>query len=173
MIVCLGAIRVSDDVVLIVACAGVIILLGFVGGMISLIMLFPPFRRLGQQNTIARVAETLIVGAMALTISVILFTRLGAEIAYIFSTIGPLPGYEVEDPLKLAVVNEIWIRNMVPPSLQRSCYTRDLVVCHRVDLIEGNSREDWSGYLMGVALCSVSPLTGGSLVWVFTGRRRR
>lgn len=148
--------------------------LALIGALVSLVVLIPPIRKLGRRSSAARTAEVVIVGVVSLAVSFGLFTRLGAEVAYIFSTIGPPAWEEVEDALKPAIVEELWMRALMPPPLVQPCYTTDTAVCQRADwaTLGGEVSGDWGVYLMSVGVCLVSLVTGGSLASVFTRHRR-
>lgn len=162
------------------AVVGIVVMvltLVLIGVLVSLVVLLPPLRKLGWRSTMARVAEVFIIALLSLAISFGLWTRLGAEITYIFGTIGP-PWQEVEDPNRSAVVNELWVRRMMPPLLQCSCYSREAIVCQRADQLAGwiDSDSDvadrsWGSYLLNIGICLFAPITGGLLVWLFTKRQ--
>ncbi len=150
-----------------------------IGALVSLGVLLPPLRKLGQRSTMTRMAEVFIIALLSLAISFGLWTRLGAEVVYIFGTIGPAPWQEVEDPNRSAIVNELWVRRMMLPPLQRSCYSREAIVCQRADQVAGWSNSDsevtnrgWGSYLLDIGICLVAPLTGGFRVWSFTRRQQ-
>jgi hypothetical protein len=148
--------------------------LALIGALVSLAVLIPPIRKLGRRSTVARAAEVVIVGVVSFAVSFGLLTRLGAEVAYIFSTIGPPAWEEVEDALKPAIVEELWIRGLMPPPLMQPCYTTDAAVCQRADwaTLGGEVSGGWGAYLMSVGVCLVSFVTGGFLARVFTRQRR-
>lgn len=115
-------------------------------------------------------AVVVVVSLVSLAVSFTLYTRLGAEVAYILGAIGPAPWQEVADPLKPAIVRELWIRGLVPPPLQRSCYAMDAGGCEQADWMAAGSGGfgDWGSYLLNVAFCLVSSLTTGALALAFT-----
>ena len=150
-----------------------ILALALIGALVSLPVLIPPIRKLGQQSTTARVAEIVIIGLVSLAISFGLYTWLNAQVTYIFSTVGIPPWSQVEDPLAPAIVKELWIRRLVPPPLQQPCYTTDMAVCQRADWAPGDTAyANWGAYLVNIGICLVSSLTGGFLAWSFTRHRQ-
>jgi hypothetical protein len=152
-----------------------VLVLALIGALASLVVLIPPIRKLGRRSRIARAAEVVVIGVVSFAISFGLFTRLGAEVAYIFSTIGTPPWQEVYDPLRPAIVEELWMRELVPPPWRQPCYTSDTVVCQRADWATpgGEASGSWGAYLRGIGIYLVSSLAGGSLSWVFTRKRPR
>jgi hypothetical protein len=148
-----------------------VLALGLIGALASLVVLIPPIRKLARRNATARQVAVFIIGLLSLVIAFGLYTRLGAEVHYIFGTIGAPPWQEAEDPYKPAVVREIWMRLLVPPSLQRPCYAGEAVVCEKADWIAPIARDGgWGTYLGSVGICLISALAGGFLAWLFTTR---
>jgi hypothetical protein len=159
----------SDLVPTVLGITMIVLTLALVGALASLVVLIPPIRKLGRGSTVARLTGILIIGLLSLVIGLGLYARLGAEVHYIFSTIGEPPWQRAEDPYKPAIVKEIWIRLLVPPPLQRPCYAREAVVCQRADwAAPGAADGDWGSYLTGMGICLISSLTSGLLVWLFT-----
>ncbi len=152
-----------------------ILALALIGALVSLVVLIPPIRKLGRRSRIARAAEVVVIGVVSFAISFGLFTRLGAEVAYIFSMIVPLTGQEIDDPLRPAIVEELWMRALVPPPWQQPCYTSDTLVCQKADWTMPGSETtgDWGAYLISIGLCLVSSLAGGALAHLFTRKRQR
>lgn len=163
----------SDLVPTVIGIVVMVLILALIGALVSLVVLLPPLRKSGRRSTITRMAEVFIIALLSLVIGFGLWTRLGAEVAYIFSTIGSPPRQEVEDPNRLAIVNEVWMRSMMPPPLRRSCYSGKAIVCQKADwaapdAVNGN----WSSYLQGLGICLVASLTGSFLVRFFTRRQQ-
>jgi len=161
----------SDLVPTVLGINMIVLTLALVGALASLVVLIPPLRKLGRRNVVARLTGVLIIGLLSLAIGFGLFTRLGAEVRYIFGTIGEPPWQRAEDPYRPAIVKEIWIRLLVPPPLQGPCYAREAVVCQRADwATPGAADRDWGSYLADIGMCLISSLTSGFLVWLFTRR---
>ena len=161
----------SDLVPTVLGITVIVLALALVGALASLVVLIPPIRKLGRCNAVARLTGVLIIGLLSLVIGFGLFTRLGAEVHYIFSTIGEPPWQRAEDPYRPVIVKEIWIRLLVPPPLQRPCYAGEAVVCQRADWATPNAAgRDWGSYLADIGICLISSLTSGFLVWMFTRR---
>jgi hypothetical protein len=161
----------SDLVPTVLGITVIVLTLALVGALASLVVLIPPIRKLGRCNAVARLTGVLIIGLLSLMIGFGLFTRLGAEVHYIFGTIGEPPWQRAEDPYKPAIVKEIWIRLLMPPPLQRPCYAGEAVVCQRTDWAAPSAADrDWGSYLMDIGICLISSLTSGFLVWMFTRR---
>jgi len=161
----------SDFVPAVLGITLLVLALGLIGALTSLVVLIPPIRKLARCDATARQAVVLVIGLLSLVIAFGLYTRLGAEVHYIFSTIGEPPWQRTEDPDKPAVVREIWMRRLVPPPLRRPYYSDDAVVCEKVDWITFNMDDGgWGPYLGSVGICLVSTLAGGFLAWLFTTR---
>jgi hypothetical protein len=150
------------------------ILLVLIGTLISLTVLIPLVRRLSQQNLIARVAVIAVVVVVSFVISFLFFSWLNAQVAYIFSVVDIPPEEQVEDPLATEVVRELWVRIMVPPSFQQSCYSTNVEVCQRADWASGNAvSSEWGTYLASKGIYLLSSLAGGSFAWIFTRQRQQ
>jgi hypothetical protein len=161
----------SDFVSAVLQMIMLVLALGLIGALTSLVVLIPPVRELARRNVTARRVVVFIVGLLSLVIAFGLYTRLGAEVYYIFGTIGEPPWQKTEDPYKQAVVREIWTRLLVPPPLQRPCYAGEAVVCEKADWTAPIVRDGgWGTYLGGVGICLISALAGGFLAWLFTTR---
>jgi hypothetical protein len=149
-----------------------IILLVLIGALVSLIVLIPLVRRLSQQNLKARVAVIAVVVVVSFVISFVFFSWLNAQVAYIFSMVGIPPEEQVEDPLAIEVVRELWVRIMAPPSFQQSCYSKNVEVCQRADWASGNVvSRGWGTYLAGNGIYLLPSLAGGSFAWIFSRKR--
>jgi hypothetical protein len=161
----------SDFVSAVLQMIMLVLALGLIGALTSLVVLIPPVRELARRNVTARRVVVFIVGLLSLVIAFGLYTRLGAELYYIFGTIGEPSWQSTEDPYKQAIVREIWTRLLVPPPLQRPCYAGEAVVCEEADWI-GPIVGDrgWGAYLGSVGICLISALAGGFLAWLFTTR---
>jgi predicted PurR-regulated permease PerM len=149
-----------------------IILLLLIGALVSLTVIIPLVRRLSQRNLIARIAVIAVVVVVSFAISFVFFSWLNAQVAYIFSMVGIPPGDQVEDPLAAEVVRELWVRTMVPPSFQQSCYSTIVDVCQRADWASGNVvSSNWGTYLASKGIYLLSSLAGGSFAWIFSRKR--
>jgi hypothetical protein len=159
----------SDFVSSVLVMILMVLALALIGGFVSLVALIPPIRKLGRRDATARWTAVLIIGLLSLVIAFGLYTRLGAGVYYIFGTIGEPPWQRTEDPYKPAIVQEIWIRLLVPPPLQRPCYAGEAVVCEKTDWMAPIAGEGgWGSYLASVGICLISALAGGFLTWLFT-----
>jgi hypothetical protein len=163
----------SDFVPAVLQMILMVLSLGLIGALTSLVVLIPPIRKLARRNAAARQVVVFIVGLLSLAIAFGLYTRLGAEVYYIFGTIDAPPWQKTEDPYKPAVVQEIWMRLLVPPPVQRPCYAGEAVVCEKTDWIAPIAGDGgWGAYLGGIGICLISALAGGFLAWLFTTRPR-
>ncbi len=154
------------------------------GGLVSLPVLLPPIRRWCRRSLAARVAAVCILGLVSFAISFALWTRLAAEVSYIYSTIvivdrfdggPPATGPAEPDSNKPLVVHELWRRRLVPPPLRRACYAREETICTLADTITANVQGLWSGraYLEEVGTGLTSVLSTSGLVWIWTRTRRQ
>jgi hypothetical protein len=163
----------------------VIIVLAFIGALISLSALLPPMRRLCRRSLAARGVAICTVGAASFVIGFGLLTRLNAEVAYLFGTMvvvdtfGPGPA-EVSWPPEVEankpyVVRELWARLLIPPGTRRPCYTNEAWVCDAADDVvpATSERWDWQPYLRDVGIGCVPAVTSGLLGWFFTRKRTR
>jgi hypothetical protein len=71
---------------------------------------------------------------------------------------------EEEQRNKSAIVRELWIRGIIPPSLQGACYTDNSFACDFVSRYN-NLFPTWSGYLQYIGIGFISAVVCGVLVW--------
>jgi hypothetical protein len=159
-------------------CGLFLIVLLFISTSISLSALLSPIRKLGRSSLSARVTLILVLGLLSCSISFGTFTRLAAEIQFAFLTMRPsypdheytpamLAAIEEEQRNKSAIVRELWIRRIIPPSLQGACYTDNSFVCDFVSRYN-NVSPTWSAYLQYIGIGFISAVVCGVLVWRFT-----
>jgi len=152
-----------------------------IGALIALVALLAPIRRLAQSNWIARTITLTVLGLLSLAVGFGIWPKFIADVDYVFSTavtwdtFEPRTGgvrwpYEGKRP---AIVNELWIRKLVPPPMRQTCYSDDAEVCSVVDDISARYKTNWGwiGYLRDFSISSVSVLACTALVWGFTRRR--
>jgi hypothetical protein len=152
------------------------------GILLALPVLIPPLRRLSRRSARARRITILVFGLLSLIISFAVWTRSIAELIYAFNrpflssnTLEFTEHTEYRENRR-AIVNEIWMRRVVPPPWRRSCYTSQETVCHLADYVAPAAEMDDSSYqtgylhILGVNL--ISALTTGAFVWLFTRQRR-
>ena len=159
------------------------IMLALFGALISTPTLLPPIRRLCRRNTVARAAVIGLLAFVAFGASFGLATRLGAEVDYIFSNLTIVDTFDASKPSYVAqppdyeanrpyVVQELWVRHMIPPPLRQRCYTTQAWVCEKANqVLPGSSIWSSSSYVKGVGLASISMVAGGMLAWLFTQRK--
>lgn len=158
-----------------------LVLLFLLGGAISLIVLLPPLRRLGRNTPKARMIEITVLGLLSFSIAFLVYSWVGAEIVYIFGMMTG-PSYDQVSPSceplavdgKVKVVQELWVRSIVPPPMQSSCYTNQVEVCEFADRIAGpkHGHRDWSDYLISVGWCLIQAFVSGVSTWFFTRKPR-
>jgi hypothetical protein len=151
------------------------------GILVALPVLIPPLRRLGRRSARARRVTILAFGLLSLMMGFALWTRSIAELIYAFNRPFVLSNtLESPEPTEYrenrrAIVNEIWMRRVVPPPWRRSCYTSQETVCHLADYVAPAAEMDtssWAGYLHILGVNLISALTSGAFVWLFTRQRR-
>ncbi len=153
-----------------------------IGVLVALPTLIPPVRRLGRRSATARVTEIFTFGLLSLVLSFGLWTRLTAEVTYAFGAPVVLdpeirggtrpPEYRENES---AIINEIWVRQMIPPPWQRPCYTKQAIVCDLADDVVAAAASDenggqWNWRFMGLG--ALSALTSTALVGLFTRQRQ-
>ncbi len=156
-----------------------IVILLLIGALIALPALLPPIRKLGQRSQTVRVTAILVLGLVSFLVSIGLLTRVAAEVTCIFYTLpfhnnndyvltepGPM-GQEQRN--RRAAVNELWVRNIMPPPLRYTCYTGDPFGCDLADKMV--TSPTWGGYLLLIGMGLVSTSGCSALVWRFTRRR--
>ena len=159
----------------------VLIVLALIGALVSLLALLPPVRKVALRSLAARIAAILILGLLSLVLAFGLLTRLMAEAVYAFGTVVIVDTFNSQtstvvwpyDINKPAIVNELWIRLLVPPPFRQACYTNEATMCALVNDILPATSADWSwkGYLVNYAAGFVSVVTSTGLVWLFTRQR--
>jgi hypothetical protein len=68
---------------------------------------------------------------------------------------------------KSAVITELWVRNMIPPSMRQSCYTADETVCTYADALLSPPMENPLILVQSL----LSALVSGIMVSLFTRQR--
>ncbi len=157
-----------------------------VGIFASLPALFTFIHELARSRASARVQTLIILGLLSFIISFGLFAWMEAGTIRVSVEVNNLTPrvsvqneqIEVErrpgiDYLPPGTDRELWMRFLIPPSLHRSCYAADPLVCSSADTALaafGGSRSDraWAMSLVGTSLISL--LTTGPLAWLFTRR---
>ena len=163
-----------------------ILILILIGALVSLVALVPPIQRWCRRSVAARIATVCTLGLVSFVISFGLFTRLGAEVTYLFGTmvhvdtfdanikptVTPLEAYyQMSRPV---VVNELWVRSLIPPGVGRSCYAGEAWICDLADDVTpaGLDQRGWGAYLLNVGIACISVVASSVLVWRFTRRRQ-
>jgi hypothetical protein len=72
---------------------------------------------------------------------------------------------------KSAVIAELWVRNMIPPGLPRSCYSQNETVCNYADTLT-NPPMDWLGSDPLVLMQSLLSAIVSSITFSFFIRQR-
>ena len=98
-----------------------------IGALVSLIALLALIRKLGRHSATARVIEIFIFGLLSFVVIFGPSTRLSAVAIYAFGSVEgysedfknpptPIVDEEIQRNQK-AIVNELWMRHMIPPPL--------------------------------------------------------
>lgn len=150
-----------------------LVVLASVGILLSLPMLFPPLRRLGQYSRVTRGISIFIFGMLAFLITYVGLTRLGVETTYVFGVV-----YQYDKDLQAdfsknrsAIIHELWLRELRPSLVSRPCYTANPHVCELADrLYRPSQLGDWWIVLV---ICLVPAFTSSGCVWLFTRQKRQ
>jgi hypothetical protein len=157
-----------------------------IGALVSLVALVPPIRRGCRRSVAARIATICILGVVSFLISFSLLTRLGAEVTYLFGTMVHVDTFDADikptvtpeqayyQKSRPVVVNELWIRSLIPPGMRRSCYAGEVWICDLADKVvpAGLDGWGWGTYLLNVGIACLSVVAGSVLVWRFTSKRQ-
>ncbi|CAG0928704.1 hypothetical protein TFLX_01026 [Thermoflexales bacterium] len=156
-----------------------------IGVIIALLAVFAlPVRPWISRTAKRRSSVALLVAFIAFLTSFLVWTLLGASLRDVFTPslgasnnwIGMLPEYQKNRP---AVIKEVWIRQIVPPSLRQACYTDRIEICDLADCLESASQEcpdvpwrdiekEQANYLNMIGICGIAALTGSLVAWRFT-----
>ena len=163
-----------------------ILILILIGALVSLVALVPPIRRWCRRSVAARITTICTLGLVSFVISFGGYTRLYAEAIYAVGTIVHVDTFDPNikptvTPIETyyqrsrpVVVNEVWIRLLIPPGVRQSCYAEEAWICDLADDVKfsGWDQRGWGAYLLDVGMACVSVVTSGVLVWRFTRRRQ-
>jgi hypothetical protein len=163
-----------------------ILILILIGALVSLVALVPFIRRWCRRSVTARIATICTLGLVSFVISFGLFTRLTAEVTYFFGTIVHVDTFDPDikpavTPIETyyqtsrpVVVNELWIRSLIPPGVRRSCYAGEAWICDLADDVTpaGFDQPGWGAYLRDIGIACISVVASGVLVLRFTKRRQ-
>lgn len=163
-----------------------IVVLILIGALVSLVALVPPIRRWCRRSVAARIATICTLGLMSFVISFGVYTWLYAEAIYAIGTIVRVDTFDPNikptvTPIETyyqgsrpVVVNEVWIRLLIPPGVRRACYAEEAWICDLADDVKfsGWDERGWGAYLLDVGIACVSVVASGVLVWRFTRRRQ-
>jgi uncharacterized membrane protein len=158
-----------------IICSPFLIILGAI---ISLIALLPPLRRVIERSSAALIVTAIVLGLVSFSISHTGSTRLGARIQWIFADVfiyhdrgviiqGEWVEYEEIEMIDDAIINEFWVRAMIPPLPKSLCLTGNLLACGVADQFAepGVSVTPWEGLITG--------FTTFIMVWLISKRRPR
>lgn len=147
------------------------------GIVLSLPILLPPVRRWGRRSVANSTWLVCITGLVSWVLVFGLWARCWAMINYAVSTT-PIykgqdhvyvpPRLEEKKAYRKALVNEFWLRSLVPPPVRRSCYTSDQIVCE----LAGDSVVPPEWYLIQIGAGVVSAMMSCALTWQFTRPRQ-
>jgi hypothetical protein len=162
--------------------AAIVIGLLILGALVSLLALLPPIRRWCWRNPAARIVTLCALALASFGISFMLWTRLAAEVSSIYSTLvaidtfdrPPSTGPTQPDTSRPFVIRELWLRQLVPPSLRRTCYAQEGAICHLADTIMANVPDMWGrrAYLEEIGTALISMISASALAWLWTRARR-
>ena len=161
-----------------------IIALLFGGIVLAFPALLPPIQNLARRNITARIVIFIILGLLAYLIVFVPLARLSAGTIYVRALVslqtnnpsGFLTNMsELMGSGKDPIVDELWKRQMTPPSLRPLCYSSQADVCQRTtSLANADGADNWNDAaflrLAGTGLVSVA--INIFLVWIFTMKPR-
>ena len=149
------------------------------GTVLALPALWPRLRQAGQRHIGIRRIMIVLFGLAAFGT---LFGAVTRGIAIV--ALGLFPGTDCfagQTPYcenALAIQNELWLRQMIPPALRGACYSFREEVClwaKEVLASPGGGSQNlwgWNGYQINLSMGVVAALTSGIWVWVFTRKRQ-
>lgn len=139
-----------------------------VGILLSLPVAIPRVRAALSLNKSARIGAGAVLGVSSLAVSSILFSLLVAGVEFYlgdtvmyYSSLAPLDTHQKEI---LAsgdeIVQEFWLRDIVPPPLQRECISRKPTICQYANELEvgrpGRVGRSWGSYLGNHSMSSIA-----------------
>jgi hypothetical protein len=162
-----------------------IIALLFGGVVLAFPVLIPPIKNLVHQSAVARMILFIILGLLSYLIVFIPLARLSAGTMYVRALVslqknnpsGFLANMnELMGSGKDPIIDELWVRQMTPPSMRPQCYSSQSTVCARTNsLVTAVGPSDWDDAaflrLAGTGLVSVA--INVFLVWIFTTKPRK
>lgn len=165
------------ELLIIIALVGLFYVL--MGALLSLPVAIPSVRARLSHNQKARVVVAAVLSVASLALSSILFARYLAELNFAMETIGYDPWYSTHQKEILAsgkqIVEELWLREILPPPLQHGCISGTKTICQYADeLTPPNWRragESWGSYLGRHFMSVFAFLTTSLLVWRLTRRK--
>lgn len=143
-----------------------------------------PLRKLGWDRVYLRAAKVFIFGLLAFVIVLWLSSRFVAHWGcwagwgddFSRGTVVPIYREGCQDHVT-ATTNELFLRNIVPPPLSQTCFTKDVTICELADGSQGRrgyyEDKEWSPYLSFTGIHFVSALVCGTLVWYSSRPRFR
>jgi ABC-type polysaccharide/polyol phosphate export permease len=150
---------------------------------LSLLVLLPPVRRLGRRSVGAQAGVIAACALLALVVTFGLGTRLfaGAMFAYVTeveaSWRDQVPeGSELEGQLQAwdessrVIMNELWLRQVAPPTQGLPCYTKRFAVCELMGEMGVFGTSTWASYALFLGLSAAAALVAGVLAWFFLQR---
>jgi hypothetical protein len=158
------------------------ILLSFVliGFLVSLRVVIPQVRAELSSNKTSRTCAAALLGTASLIVSSVLFARFIAGLNYTGQTLGYDPWFEPHKGILAnsdAIVEELWLRDIVPPPLQRECFSSKPTICKYADELGiGPSRRagrSWGSYFGHYSMSVIAFLTSSLTVLILTRKRLR
>lgn len=158
----------------------VVVGLLLLGAIVSLPVFLVPKRRQLEERPSARIATAGALALFSLAVSFGLVTRFTAMAAYTFTTlepgnllfdIYPFTDYEAN---KNAIIQELWIRQAIPPFLEAECNHPEEKICRLTNNIVMVTESLWSRETYGrnLRIGMIPTAVTGLLVWVFTRRKK-
>ncbi len=131
-----------------------------IGGILAIIDLLPPIRKLGQENPTLHQIKSLLFSNVAFVVVFGLYTFSLVDIVYVEFTVNPSSGpcsecadYVSPDEFnqhRQLVTLELWIRTLLPPMLSNECFTAHTTVCQVATKVMHRVPLPWNIYMLFV-----------------------
>jgi len=116
-----------------------------------------------------------LLGATSLVVSSVLFARFGAGLDYTIETLGYDPWFEPHKGIlanREAIVEEVWLRDIVPPPMQRECFSSTPTICEYADDLgivpSPRAGRSWGPYFGQYSMGVIAFLTSSLMVFRLT-----
>lgn len=149
------------------ALSGITVVL--IGVLLSLVIRFPYFANLGRNGGVARAAKISFPGIASLLLAflVIVSLSVGAEYLFCWHSVDNYGQGRLQTSME-AILKELWVRRVVPPSLYHPCHLGDIYVCNLADAVSAASNLADFTWVWEIIMSLTSALITAALAWVYT-----